>query len=109
VASTRVVRTSGKIGLDELAVDAVRRAAGEGGPLDEPGPVTTLWAVEVTVVVTPPDRMGFSFDESGTLKRGATGVRKYVGGGKYPMQEQVRTRVALLAHYGSGARPSGSL
>lgn len=108
VTSTRVMRSSGKLGLDDLAVEAVRKTAAEGGPLDEPGPVTTLWAVETTVVVTPPDRAGFSFDESGTLNPGAKGIRRYIGNGKYPMQEQVRTRVSLLAHHGAGGRPSGS-
>ncbi len=95
IASTRVLRGSGRRRFDESAVKAVTDAILKGGPPEEGRAVVTRWSVEATVKVTPPNVAGFSFDESGTL-RGGSGASRFIQG-SYPMKQDVVTRVALLS------------
>ncbi|HEY7956117.1 MAG TPA: TonB C-terminal domain-containing protein [Polyangia bacterium] len=98
IVSLRVVVPSGRRKYDRAVLEAVKQAIKDRGALDEPGPVVTLWAVDASVSVAPPTGVGFTFDESGRLQPGATGVRKYLRF-NYPMQQTVKTRVKLLAAY----------
>jgi hypothetical protein len=98
IVSLRVVVPSGRRKYDRAVLEAVKQAIKDRGALDEPGPVVTRWAVDASVSVAPPTGVGFTFDESGRLQPGATGVRKYLRF-NYPMQQTVKTRVKLLAAY----------
>jgi TonB family protein len=96
IVSAKITRASGRRKYDQAALEAVMSAIAHHGALDEKGAVITRWAVEATLQVAPPTTLGFGFDESGSLNKGATGINKYINGA-YPMQQRVQTHVALLS------------
>ena len=96
IAAARVTRPSGRRRFDRTAVNAVEDAVRAGGAPPEQRLVVTRWQVEAAMAVAPPTSIGFRFDESGHLNPGATGWRRYIGP-TYPLQQNVQSRVSLLA------------
>lgn len=96
IRATRVLKPSGRRLFDRTALGAVEDAIRAGGPPMEHRAVTTRWLVEAAVAVAPPTSIGFRFDETGQLRPGAEGVRKYLAP-TYPMQQSVVSHVSLVA------------
>jgi TonB family protein len=97
IIRSRVIHPSGRRTYDRAALAAVVEAIRAGGAPDEKRAVLTRWQVDAAVAVAPPTSIGFRFDESGNLNPGATGIRKYIGLGPYPMEERVQTHVSLTS------------
>src|SRR5262249_33982678 len=97
VESARVVSSCGSPKLDLLAKEAVEKAA-RGRTRPYSGKRTlTRWAVESAYAANPPNRMGFTFDETGLVRSKAQGIRKYVSVPEYLVGGHIQTRISLLA------------
>lgn len=97
VESVTVVASCGAAKLDRLAAAAVEQAARtRSGPYTGKRAVTR-WAVESAYVANPPNQIGFSFDETGLVRKNARGIRKYLSDPLYLVGGHIETRVTLLS------------
>jgi TonB family protein len=86
VVDARVVMPSGRRAFDRHALAAVREAVARGGTRG----AVSRWQVEAAYSVSRMDSIGFSFDENALFDRNARRLKA-----NYPLQEDVRTRIAL--------------